>query len=205
MRRPSSVAAALTIALLAFGCKSEDTSGVQDEDATNNTEVKEPAAQQVNDDPANLDAEATLANALKQAKAEDKNVLVHVGNSWSDPCLLLDDFLTSNKELLDQDFVMIRIDTDKKYGLDVSNRLKEKDELEDTFEPWMIILDQDGQPLANSVTAEGNIGVPLESWKVDHFMSMIDLTARHSSPETRTKLREALVALGEPYQEQEVE
>ncbi len=199
MRRPSVIAAGLAVAVLAFGCKSEETSGVQDQDSASSTEVTEPVASEASSDPANLDAEITLADALAKAKTEDKNVFVHVGNSWSDHCILLEEFLTSNQDLLTQDFVVIRIDTDKmKFGVDVANRLK--DDL-DVFEPWMVILDQDGQALVNSVAPEGNIGVPLDPWKVDHFMKMVDLTARHSPPETRTKLREALVAFGAPYQE----
>ena len=199
MRRPSIIATGLVAALLAFGCKSEDSTGVPDKDGTSDGEITEQVASDANDSPTALDAETVLAKALEKAKAEDKNVFVHVGNSWSDHCLLLQDFLTSTQELLDQDFVVIRIDTDKmEYGVDVANRLQ--DELQ-VFEPWMVILDQDGQQLATSVAPDGNIGVPLESWKVDHFMSMVDQTARHSSAETRAKLREALVAFAEPYQE----
>lgn len=200
MRRPSILATGLMVALLAFGCKTEDAADVQDDDGgTSNTQVVEETTNDGIDGTETADAEAVLADALAKAKAEDKNVFVHVGNSWSDHCILLQEFLTSNLELLSQDFVVIRIDTDKmQYGVDVANRLK--DDLQ-VFEPWMVILDQDGQQLASSVAPEGNIGVPLDAWKVDHFMSMVDLTARHSTAEARAKLREALVAFGEPYQE----
>ena len=57
--------------------------------------------------------------------------------------------------------------------------------------PWMAILDSDGNALVTSndgPTGE-NIGHPIESEEIEHFMHMIEQTAQHLTMEQRVQLR----------------
>ena len=65
----------------------------------------------------------------------------------------------------------------------------------------MVILDADGNELISSDGPDGNIGCPVEPSGIDHFMTMLEKTSRHSGAESQAAIRAALEDFAKPYQE----
>lgn len=135
------------------------------------------------------DAKEVFAAALAEAKKSDKRVLVHYGAPWCIFCGLLEECLDENRELLEQDYVLVKIDEDI---------MKNTDELgapwgktPDEGIPWMAIVDTEGKSLITSTDSPTgmNIGHPMETEELDHFMVMLQKTAQRLTPEQLTELR----------------
>lgn len=136
------------------------------------------------------DAEQILANALSTATIESKYVLVHVGAPWCGWCLVLEEFLDTNKDLFEENYIVVKIDTVTMLnGQVVSDRLRE--ERVGGF-PWMVILDADGIELISSDSSGGNIGYPIMPNHIEYFMMMIEKTNRHSSQDQLNRIAAAL-------------
>ncbi len=59
--------------------------------------------------------------------------------------------------------------------------------------PWMTILDSEGEELITSVGPKGNIGCPVESFEIEHFVDMIRKTS-DATDEDLEKITEAMNA-----------
>jgi thiol-disulfide isomerase/thioredoxin len=136
------------------------------------------------------DAEELLADALAQAKREDKRVLVQQTGAFCGPCLLLSRFLDRHKGKLAKDYVHVKIDESRWHnGTPVIKRLRTP---EGRSIPWMAILDADGRVLITSDAPEGNIGFPVAAEEIEHFLKMLAATARHLDEADFSELRKAL-------------
>lgn len=137
-----------------------------------------------------LDAQELLATALKQAKKENKRIIIQETATWCGPCRLLSRFLVKERELWERDYLWIKID----------HRWTGSREMMKTMRagaqggiPWWAILDQDGKVLVTSNDEEGtNIGFPGEQSGREHFRSMLEKTAIRLTPMDINTLVESL-------------
>jgi Protein of unknown function, DUF255 len=124
------------------------------------------------------DAQKRLADALVQARRENKHVLVEQSAAWCGWCHVLAKYLDKHRSLVEKDYVWITVDPRFAHGAAVIKQLRPKAQ---GGIPWMVILDSDGKPLITSDGPEGNIGYPGEPSGVEHFEKMLRTTARHMS------------------------
>jgi len=98
------------------------------------------------------DAEKLLEWAIQQAKANNKRVMLVVGTKACIPCRQLDGLFDDLKPILDKYLILIKLDLDIENANKVHERLRKMD-LDgggNAFLPWMIILNDAGEPLAKS-------------------------------------------------------
>jgi len=144
-----------------------------------------------------LDAEVLLRQAMSIAKSQDKNILVHIGRPGCKGCRVLESFLKKNQSLFDDSYTLLKVDIDSmEKGEDVAARLR--DGREEAGIPWMVILDAEGKSLITSDGPNGNIGFPVLSYEVEHFMEMIRTTSSLSQ-QRYLKISQALQNYGRPY------
>lgn len=136
-------------------------------------------------------SQATLDAALARAASEDKRVFLHFGAPWCGWCHKLEDFLAipAIAEILGQDFIDVKIDTDRMAGGEemLAKYCKKQGGI-----PWFVVLDSSGKPLATSDSAKGNVGYPVEPHEIEHFMSMLKQTVRRTTPEQLDKVHDSL-------------
>ena len=65
--------------------------------------------------------------------------------------------------------------------------------------PWITILDGDGTELVTSDGPNGNIGCPITEPERAYFVTMIEKTAQHASPDRFTDIAKALDQHAEDY------
>lgn len=96
-------------------------------------------------------AEKLLDWALQQAKANKKRVMLVIGTKACIPCRQLDGLFDDLKPLFDKYFLLVKLDLDIENANVVHERLRKKD-LDGgmAFLPWMVILNDAGEPLAKS-------------------------------------------------------
>lgn len=137
-----------------------------------------------------FDAQELLATALKQAKQENKRIIIQETATWCGPCRLLSRFLVKERNLWERDYIWIKID----------HRWTGSDEMMKTMRagaqggiPWWAILDKDGKVLVTSNDEEGtNIGFPGEQSGRVHFRTMLEKTAIRLTPMEINTLVESL-------------
>lgn len=140
--------------------------------------------------PERLDAETLLTAALKQAAAEDKSVLLQVGDPYCGWCKVLARFLDGHKETFDQDYVHLKIDILRMtHGKEVAARFQPGNDL---GHPWMAILDPTGKALITSLGPQGNTGYPYEPPEIDHFLTMLTTTRKRLTDADLSTIRQHL-------------
>ncbi|MBI3408302.1 MAG: thioredoxin family protein [Planctomycetes bacterium] len=150
----------------------------------------EPAA------PERLDADELLADALAQAKKENKRVLVQETATWCGPCRRLSRFLDGQRTLWEKDYVWLKLDRRWKNAEEIAERLRGRAK---GGIPWTAILDADGKVLATSNRKDGqNFGFPTEPDSIAHFADMLRTTAIRLTPSEIGRLVEALKSAGMP-------
>jgi thiol-disulfide isomerase/thioredoxin len=144
------------------------------------------------------DAEAMLADALAQAKAEDKRVFLIMSASWCGPCRMLARYLAAHKTELERHYVFVKLDVSRDtHADDLRLRYEGKDAANGI--PWYVILEASGKPLITSSSKEleeetgsSNIGFPSSPKGIDHFAKMLTRTAPGLSADALAALRQAL-------------
>lgn len=126
--------------------------------------------------PEQKDAETLLQAALSQAKAENKSVLLHVGDPYCGWCVRLSRFLHGHQEQFAKDYVLLHVDTQRMlHGQAVADRFQPK--AGNIGHPWMAILAADGTTRSSSIDAAGeNIGCPSSPEEIEHFLTMLRST-----------------------------
>ena len=91
------------------------------------------------------------------------------------------------EQILAKDFVPVKIDVDRMLGADA---IEEKYVNSYGGVPWIVILDADGELLADSFDEEGkNIGSPYADWEIEYFgVMMRDVTRNISEAEIEAML-----------------
>lgn len=142
--------------------------------------------------PEPVNAENLLSEALRQAAANDKRVLLHVGTPYCGWCKVLTRFLSEHDSILSRDFIDLKLDTLRmQHGAEVAARFLPGKE---DGVPWIAILDGSGKVLSTSFAAQGNIGYPFEPAEIEHFMSMLAATKQRLGDEDLSQLRADLDA-----------
>ena len=126
-------------------------------------------------------------------------MLVHIGSPACGWCRVLDAFLDGNRRLFDDNYIVVKIDTETMdKGADVADRLR-KGRIEGGI-PWIAILDADGNELITSDRPEGNIGCPILPDEIDYFLMMLKKTS--TVTETRlSEIKEALEKHVKPHRD----
>lgn len=58
--------------------------------------------------------------------------------------------------------------------------------------PWIEVIDGSGDQLANSTGPDGNCGCPVAPQEIDHFINMIEKTAKEPTKESLAAIRKSL-------------
>jgi hypothetical protein len=145
------------------------------------------------------DAHRLYTAALAQAKRENKCVLLleTAPGRAAGFCYRLCRYIEENKNLLEKDYVCLKVDVRYANALMVINQVRDDvaSELYRSGEPslpWMVILDADGRPAASGTSPRGNIGVPDTAQETSYFAWMLRATAQRLTSEEITTLVEAL-------------
>jgi thiol-disulfide isomerase/thioredoxin len=139
--------------------------------------------------PERRDAESVLKQALADAEREHKRVFVQFGAPGCGWCRVLTKYLHDQHELFADDFVIAKIDTERMTaGQDVSDRFRKTE----TGIPWIVILDEHGDPLVDSESPKGNIGYPVKPHEIAHFIQMLKTSAPDLSSERLTEIERTL-------------
>jgi len=122
--------------------------------------------------PAPLDGRELLRDALAEAKASNRRVIVQETATWCGPCHMLADYLEKHRQTWEKDYILLKMD-DRWIGAS-----EIMDDIEDSENrggvPWVAILDSDGKMLTNSNSPDGNIGFPSNEKGIAHFMTMLN-------------------------------
>lgn len=139
-------------------------------------------------------AQERLDEALDQAKSQEKRVFLQVGGSNCGWCDKLDHLLTQEHvaAIMGRNYVIAKIDVD---------RMKDAHEVVERYLPkgvpgipWYAILDADGEAIVTSDGPNGNIGYPVLDEGIEHFLSMVEQTARTLDGGGIDRLKHALEA-----------
>jgi thiol-disulfide isomerase/thioredoxin len=120
------------------------------------------------------DAQVLLDTALEQARAEEKPVLLVFGATRCLPCRQLEEFFEEISPTLGNHFVTVHIACDAMLnGYSTQSRYREDNHRPQPI-PWMVVLDQAGNPLINSDGPDDAFALPQGGDKSrDHFLVML--------------------------------
>ncbi len=140
--------------------------------------------------PKQQDAKELWDTAFSLAKSTNRRVWVRTGNNQCAPCLLLTRWLHDNQNVLERDYILLKLDSGDLNGPAIAKRLSEHDH----GVPFHAIFDADGMKLVDSANVDGlNIGFPRGN--VDellHLRKMIESTAINLTAEEVSRLIESV-------------
>ena len=145
--------------------------------------------------PKPLDARQLLADALKQARQEGKQVLFQQTAPWCDLCAMLAKMLETYRARWEKDYVWVRIDERWTHAEEVINSLRKN---QDSGIPWLAVLNADGTLIA---TTEEPYGVGKRapanaaSEEPPSFFQIFRTTAQHLTEQDLAEFEETLQKL----------
>lgn len=131
-------------------------------------------------------AETVIANAQKQAKTENKNVMVFFHASWCGWCKLMDKKmnLPSTKNLFDSNYVLASLDVQERGEKEKLENPNGEDWMakyggKDAGLPFFVFIDSNGKVLENSLTEKKeNLGCPSTPEEIDSFVGKLAKTSK---------------------------
>ncbi len=142
--------------------------------------------------PEHRHARELLVEALKQAKAVNKQVFVQETSGWPDSSVALRRFLHQHRSILSKDYVVVLLDHRSEQGAQVAQEIRKGLYWGN---PWLAILDADGKVLTTSNDAKGYyIGFPSKSEPdgIEHFLKMLRSTSQQMTEDDFQTLQRAL-------------
>lgn len=147
-------------------------------------------------------AKEVLNTALAEAKAEQKNVLIHFGASWCTWCRHLDAMLEGPElgQLFHDNYVITHLtilESADKKALENPGALEMATDAgggEKGGVPFYIFFDSDGHRLATSMVMPngGNIGHPVSPEEIKAFVGLLEKTAPRMTAADRDRVAEYL-------------
>jgi hypothetical protein len=132
------------------------------------------------------------AEALAEAKRSNRRVWARVSGRYCGPCFKLARWLDDQHELLEKDYVMVKIDdVHDQNGTNVAQRvtLGKQDGI-----PFFAIFDWNGDWLIDSEGPLGNIGCPSGAEGKKHLRNMLSKTRRNLSD---TEIEQLVESVGD--------
>lgn len=127
--------------------------------------------------PPQADAQAKWAAAFAEAKRSGRRVWARISQRYCGPCFRLSRWIDDHRELLERDYVMLKIDDIRDlHGAEVASRIDSNREQHGI--PFYTIFDADERPLINSESPVGNIGHPSSFEGRRYLTKMLDQTRR---------------------------
>ena len=126
----------------------------------------------------NANAKEDIANAVKQAKAENKQVLLQIGGNWCPWCVKLHKFMAEDPQvdsLLKADYIRVMVN----YSKEVKNEevMKMLGNPQRFGFPVLVILGQDGVRLHTQDSWYLEKDKYYDKEKVMHFLEMWNVAA----------------------------
>lgn len=143
-------------------------------------------------------AQSVYDTALAAAQKDGKRVFLHFGAPWCGWCHKLDDWLARPEiaNVLDKDFVVVKIDQDRMTG--GAEMLAKMRSDKDGGIPWFAFLDAHGTMIAESVNDKGTIGFPAQPAEIDVFHAMLDKATTKMTKDDVAMLLASLVPAKKP-------
>jgi hypothetical protein len=121
--------------------------------------------------PAQVDAEEKWNHAFAEAKRSNRRVWARISQRYCGPCFRMARWLDDQHQVLDKDYVMLKIDDYRDHnGKLVAERLTRG---ESHGIPFHAIFDSDGEMLIDSAGPLGNIGHPAGFEGTKHLRKML--------------------------------
>ncbi len=142
--------------------------------------------------PKQPQAKKTLADAIETGKKQGKPVFVCFTAPWCVWCHRLTDYMVNDEvaPILGQAFVPTVIDVERMSGgQEVMTGIRLS---ADASLPYFAILDSEGDKMADSVSARGNVGFPAEKHEISHFMNVLRKCSKKLSEKQLTVLEKKL-------------
>jgi len=146
-------------------------------------------------------ADEVLDAALAQARAEQKNVLIHFGASWCTWCRHLDAMLSGPElgDLFHDSYVISHLtilESDDAKALENPGALELAEASVGKVDgvPFFMFFDRDGEPIATSLALPNgrNIGHPVTAEEIQAFVGLLEKTAPNMSAADRSRVADYL-------------
>jgi len=141
--------------------------------------------------PPRANAKEKWDKAFAEANRTNRKVWVRICQRYCGPCYRLSGWMDDQRELLEQDYVLLKIDDVRDlYGFEVSQRLLE--DRSGVGVPFHAIFDAGEQILIDSRGPTGNVGYPAEFDGRRHLRKMLNETRSKLTPEQVDQLVESV-------------
>jgi hypothetical protein len=151
--------------------------GVEEFDPNDKKAVEAADTLSMKYQPAKNDAKKKWEEAFAEAKASGRKVWVRVGQRYCGPCFRLTRWMDDQRDLLQKDYVMLKIDDIRDiHGEEIAKLLPGS---EGEGIPYHAIFDTDGKAIVTSKGNLGNIGFISGIEGRKHLRKMLTLTRSH--------------------------
>ncbi|PAY19157.1 hypothetical protein CKO51_12410 [Rhodopirellula sp. SM50] len=140
--------------------------------------------------PDQQDAKLKWDKAFKSASETDRRVWIRTGQRYCGPCFRLSRWIDDHREVLEKDFVLVKIDDVRdRHGSEVAALLALGRRV---GVPFHAIFDADGKRITDSYGPIGNIGFMSGVEGKRHFREMLQAACRNITPEEIETLIQSL-------------
>uniref|UniRef100_UPI003568E443 thioredoxin family protein n=1 Tax=Stieleria sp. TaxID=2795976 RepID=UPI003568E443 len=140
--------------------------------------------------PDQQDAKLKWDKAFKSASETDRRVWIRTGQRYCGPCFRLSRWIDDHREVLEKDFVLVKIDDVRdRHGSEVAALLTLGRRV---GVPFHAIFDAEGERITDSYGPIGNIGFMSGVEGKRHFREMLQAACRNITPDEIQTLIQSL-------------